>query len=119
MCGTPTITITISASVDNPYPPSIDDGTNRVSSEDGDTNLTTLVSSGANVVFKFTGDVNQISAISNTSSSIFSSGPSSQDDGTWQGTIGKFPVGTTESYSITYWVDGKSYTQDPKIKVNK
>lgn len=124
MCGgTPTVTITISASSETPYPPTIDDGTTRTSTVDGDKNLVTLVNSGSNMVFKFSGDISAITAINETDgTNVFKSPPTRNDDGSWQGTIDSLPVGTEESYSITYMVNGapdNPYTQDPKIKINK
>lgn len=122
MCGgtSPTVTILIGATSNTPYPPAITDGTNISSTEEGDTDFTTGVTSGTNVIFKKTGAISAITAINYTgNTNLFSSGPTLQADGTWKGVIGNMQAGSIETYSISYMVDGNTYTQDPKIEINQ
>lgn len=120
MCGSTTVTITISATNANPFPPTISDGTNVASTQTGDENLTTSVKSGYIVVFKKGGDIGGITGIYETGgSNVFSTLPTLQPDGTWKGVIGNFPPNTVESYGISYTVGAITYNQDPKIAINK
>ncbi len=121
MCGSNTtvITITISATNANPFPPTISDGVHTTSTEIDDENLVTSVKPGYEVVFKKAGDITNITAITETDgTNVFSTLPTQQPDGSWKGTIGNFPANSEESYSISYLVNGTSYTQDPKLQIN-
>lgn len=112
-----TITITISATSDAPFPPTIADPVNRTSTNDK--NFVTDVKAGDTVIFQKGGDITEIIAITdNTKTCVFASGPNQQADGTWKGTI-KSNSEDEESYTITYSVGGTIYSQDPKIKINK
>lgn len=120
MCGSTTVTITISATNANPFPPTISDGTNVASTQMDDDNLTTAVKSGYIIVFKKAGDIGGITGIYETGgSNVFSTQPTLQPDGTWKGVIGPFPANTIESYGISYTVGAVTYNQDPKIMINK
>ncbi|MFD2203343.1 hypothetical protein [Shivajiella indica] len=131
MCGTPppppssptpppTVTVLISATNAAPFPPAISDGTNIVYSENDDTNLITDVKAGYNIIFKKAGDISSILGISETGgTNVFSSLPTLQPDGTWKGVIGSFPPNSEESYNISYVVNGVTYNQDPKIRINQ
>lgn len=121
MCGTSnSVTIVVSATLANPFPPTISDGTTVGSTESGDENLTTNVGAGYTVTIKKAGDIAAINNIypHSDSPNLFSSGPSLQSDGSWVGVIGLLTKGTIESYNIDYTVGGKLYTQDPKIQLN-
>ncbi|MFZ1750964.1 MAG: hypothetical protein WAU01_12260 [Saprospiraceae bacterium] len=121
MCGSkPTVNILIGATIKTPYPPVITDGVNISTTEEGDENFTTLVSSGTTIIFKKTGDISDITTIAYSGESeLFSTLPSQQSDGSWKGVIGSFPVNTEETYSISYVVNKQVYTQDPKIRLNQ
>lgn len=122
MCGsgpsTTTITITFSATKDNPFPPTISDGVHSSNTGPGDTAFVTSVKRGNNVVFKKDGDISSFTCLKATSGNVFSDPPAPQPNGSWQGVIGNFGDNTEESYSITYVVNGTSYTQDPKLQIN-
>jgi hypothetical protein len=116
----PTINILISATLGTPFPPAISDGTHIVYSENDDTNLVTDAKAGYNIIFKKAGDISSIEGITETGgSNVFSTPPTLQADGTWKGVIGAFPPNTEESYNITYIVNGQTYNQDPKIRINQ
>jgi len=122
MCKTDptTVTITISATKANPFPPTISDGVSVGSKQTEDDNLTTNVKSGYIVVFQKGGDIGGITGIYETGGSdVFSTDPQLQPDGTWKGIIGAFPANTIESYGISYTVDAVTYNQDPKIRINQ
>ena len=120
---TPTkINLTIGASTQIPYPPTLANDSGFASiTEEADQNTTTLVSPGNVMTWKMTGDITQINAITETGGdAVFSTDPAPQPDGTWQAVVGNFPAGNTQTYSIIYTVKGapnNPYTQDPKISV--
>ncbi|MEZ4803205.1 MAG: hypothetical protein R2797_10570 [Gelidibacter sp.] len=125
MCGPtpPTkISLTIGATTDNPYPPTLanDSGFTSIT-EGGDQNTVTLVSPGNIMIWKMSQDVIQINAITETGGAdVFSTDPTLQSDGTWQAVVGNFPAGNEQSYSITYTVrnaPNNPYTQDPIMKI--
>lgn len=118
MCGTTTVYITISATKANPFPPTISDGSHSANTGPGDTAFVTSVKPGNRVVFQKAGDISSITAITDISGNVFSTDPTLQGDGTWLGVIGNYPVSTEETYSITYRLQGKTYTQDPKLQIN-
>lgn len=114
MCTT-TITITISATKAVPYPPTISDGTNTVSTEPSDEGLVTAVSTGNQIKFVKAGDITSIEIIETGGQDVFSTNPTAQNN--WTGVIGVFPATTTEAYSITYVVDGTTYVLDPQLRM--
>lgn len=127
MCGPkppppPTkISLTVGARTATPFPPTLTDDSGFTSiSEDGDQNTVTLVSPGNIMIWKKSGDIFKINAITETGGEdIFSTNPTEQADGSWQGVVGNFPSGNAETYSITYSVNGVSgtFTQDPVIRI--
>ncbi len=87
---------------------------------DGDGTITTDVKPGDNVTWQIASGAN-ISSIDSiydkVSNNIFSSGPSSQPNGTWTGTVSSSASGS-ESYGILYTVDGTQYDDDPILDVD-
>jgi hypothetical protein len=72
------------------------------------------------IVFRKTGDITDITGISQEGGmNVFSTLPTRQADGSWQGVIGSFAPNSEESYTINYVVNGITYSQDPKIKINQ
>lgn len=130
MCGgnnptppTPTIvthTLTVGASVAIPFPPTLTNESGFTSiTEEADQNTTTVVSPGDIVIWKKSGNISSIDAVTETGGSdVFSIDPALQPGGTWKATVGTMPSGTVESYSITYTIAGVTYTQDPKLRMN-
>ena len=125
---TPTVTthhLTVGATTAIPYPPTLANDTGFTSiTEPADQNTTTVVGSGDTMIWQISGDISGIVAITDDTANVnlFSSGPGPMNDGTgrWSGVIGNFPAGTTESYSISYNVNGapeNPYTQDPKLSM--
>lgn len=108
-----TITITISATAENPGSPTVSDDNRGVGS--GPT-FTTSVAEGDTVVFAVSGDsTNNIAEISNLviKNDLFSTEPTKENN--WTGIIGDTEGDIT--YTIVYRM--KDYRLDPKIKVNK
>jgi hypothetical protein len=122
MCKTTIHTLTVGATTAVPFPPTLtnDQGFTSIT-EPADKNTTTLVKNGDIMIWKKSEDITDLKAITETGGDdVFSSNPKKQDDGTWKATVGKFPSGNTQSYSITYVVKGApkpQYTQDPKLKM--
>jgi|TARA_R100000479_G_scaffold70100_3_gene33731 hypothetical protein len=125
MCGPkpPTkISLTIGATTANPFPPTLTDDSGFTSiTEPADQKTTTLVSPGNIMIWKISEDITEINAITETvGDDVFSTNPTRQADGTWQGVVGNFPPGNEQYYSITYTVKGapsNPYTQDPIMKI--
>lgn len=116
------INLIVGASTAIPFPPTLTNDTGFTSiTEEGDDNTITLVSPGNIMVWKLSGDITKINAITETGGEdVFSTDPTEQADGSWQGVVGNFPPGNAESYSIIYTVRGATenpYTQDPIIKI--
>jgi hypothetical protein len=117
-----THTLTVGATTAIPFPPTLanDKGFTSIT-EPADQNTTTIVSPGDKMVWKKSGDITSIDAITETSgNNLFSKDPALQKDGSWLGVIGNMKSGTTETYSITYQVEGapeNPYVQDPKLKM--
>ncbi len=86
----------------------------------GDGSITTIVHEGDTVIWKLKPN-GGITAITNIqpkkgSKNIFSTNPSKQPNGSWQGTV-KSSVSGNESYSIDYKIGDKSYTDDPELEI--
>ncbi|GGW44450.1 RICIN domain-containing protein [Arenibacter certesii] len=121
-----TNTITISATTKNPTPLVIhDDEGDSSHTHHGDDELTTKVTNGDTVIWQFEGDISCIDNVferprKDKKNDLFRMDPMRQrapKDGIWLGVIGSLPPGSEESYAITYTVNGKHYTQDPKLKM--
>ncbi len=120
--------INLYATAVHPTPLQIDDGEgNSASTDQGDRNLTTLVSPGDMVVWTLSkfGGLNAITSIDNiidksSPVNLFYLGPVRVNDGSgdWAGIIGTFDSTTEESYSIEYTVSGVQHVQDPRLKMN-
>jgi len=125
MCGPKPpikISLTIGATTAIPFPPTLEDDSGFTSiTEPADKKTTTLVNPGNIMIWKKSEDITEINAITETGGDdVFSTNPTKQSDGTWQGVVGNFPPGNEQWYSITYTVKGalkNPYTQDPRIKV--
>jgi hypothetical protein len=118
--ATPTThTITVSATVANPIPPSIsDDEGHNANTAAGDAALTTLVGPGDVVTWQKGGNISSLDNIFEpVGTDLFIVDPSEENNGTWVGIIGSLPSGAEEAYSITYKVAGNTYTQDPRIRM--
>lgn len=122
MCGgssTTTINIVITATKDDQFPPTLSDG-NNTSTGSGDNDFTTNVKTGTVVNFTKAGDISSIDGIFFTGgTNVFSTGPTMQRDGSWQGTIGSFGDNLEEVYTIVYTIAGNQYKQDPKLRLNQ
>lgn len=115
--------IVISATAVKPHPLTITEGTTSSTTEDGDKNFTTEVSSGDTVQWQID-SASDISAISSISvvRPFFSQLPNSGNQ--WTGRIGTSNGSkATDTYAIGYNVTGATlppgnpYTQDPIIKM--
>lgn len=123
MCNTPTTTthtISVSATIADPFPPTLsDDEGHGAHNELGDQNFTTLVNAGDTIIWQKGGNISSLDAITETGGSdLFSTNPARQPNGTWKGIVGNLPSNTEEDYNIAYTVGGLSHTQDPKLKMN-
>jgi hypothetical protein len=109
--------ITVSATVSDPFPPSLsDDEGHLANTATGDDDMTTKVAPGDTVIWQKGENISSLDNIfESAGNDLFSIDPKQQPDGTWLGIIGSLPPCTEESYSITYKVGGNSYTQDPKL----
>ena len=128
--------ITISATTDNPTPLTIsDDQGHSSSTHSGDASLTTeFTAKGDDVLFVIdpNSDITSIDRIDvsplhilGVSITLFSALPRPSNDGTtnWYGQLLKqsdnWHGEVTEKYSITYTVNGQSYTEDPRIRIKQ
>lgn len=113
-------TVTVSATTANPFPPSLsDDEGHQADTAEGDKNMTTLVGPGDSVTWAKGGNISSLDNVFETNGvDLFIVDPSQENNGTWIGIVGSLPPGTEEEYSITYTVQGKSYTQDPRLRMN-
>ena len=112
-------TVTVSATIAVPKPPSLsDDEGHQADTEDGDKNMTTLVGPGDVVTWQKGGNISSLDNVFETAGTdLFIIDPSKENNGTWVGIVGSLPSGAEEAYSITYKVGGKSYTQDPRLRM--
>lgn len=114
--------ILISAMKAKPYPLAISDySDNGANTIEGDKNLTTPVQPNDIVTWVHAGDITSIDAITAEadSSDLFTSPPIRLENGTWSGVISpKAKEKDLEAYQLQYTVDGKQYTQDPKIQIH-
>lgn len=115
------VNLTVGASTAIPFPPTLTDDSGFTSiTEEGDTNTISLVNPGNIMIWKISGDITRITAITETGGQdVFSTNPTEQADKTWQGVVGNFPVGSSGTYSISYTVKGfeEIFTQDPIIQI--
>lgn len=117
---TPTThTITVSATIADPAPPTLsDDEGHNAHTAAGDAAMTTTVGPGDTVIWVKGGNISSLDDIVETAGTdLFSTNPAKQANGTWQGIVGALASGTEESYSISYTVGGLSHTQDPKLQM--
>lgn len=115
-----THTITVSATVATPKPPTLSDEKGNVSNtEEGDLNFTTPVGPGDVIMWQKDGNISSLDNVFETGGKdIFIIDPSKENNGTWVGIVGSMDSGAEEEYSITYKVGGNTFTQDPKIAMN-
>jgi type II secretory pathway pseudopilin PulG len=113
-------TVTVSATIQNQFPPSLsDDEGHQADTADGDKNMATLVGPGDVVTWQKGGNISSLDNVFETGGTdFFIVNPSQENNGTWVGIVGSLPSGTEEEYSITYTIQGNSYTQDPRLKMN-
>ncbi len=115
--------ILISAMKSKPSPLEITDYHDNVgNSNDSDKSLTTPVQPNDNVIWVHAGDITKIKSIKAKPSSpnLFDQAPHEQENGTWLGHISPdAQENNLEEYEITYIIDGKPLTQDPKIQIHK
>ena len=116
---TATHTITVSATIADPFPPALsDDEGHQAHTGVGDAAMTTSVGAGDTVIWVKGGNISSLDGIVETAGTdLFSTNPAKQPNGTWKGIVGSLPSGTEESYSISYTVGGLSHTQDPKLQM--
>jgi hypothetical protein len=83
-------------------------------------NINTLVSVGDVIKWKLipNAGIESLDSIKEKNINIFSIIPSKQSDGSLTGTVGDYPVGTSESYGIYYKVNGVTLYHDPVIQVH-
>jgi len=113
-----TITITIKATQDQPFPPIISDGTNTSDgTADGDKTFETTVDPGDRIDFVVSTDsdnvISRITSISNNAK-IFTNAPGLPSNGNWQATAAA--TADIGSYDISYEIKF-TYKQDPRIKI--
>ena len=113
-------TITVSATIADPFPPSLsDDEGHHANTAVGDKGMTTLVSPGDSVTWQKAGNISSLENIFEpTGTDLFIIDPSQENNKTWVGIIGSLPPDSEESYSITYKIGGQIHTQDPKLRMN-
>ncbi|NNK72274.1 MAG: hypothetical protein HKO94_03685 [Flavobacteriaceae bacterium] len=119
--GPPKITITISATTANPFPPGLSDGvTTLPPGGPNDANFTTVVVPNQTVQFVKGGDVTEIAIVEGSGSDIFKTDPTAENN--WTGVIGTGPNNNEDrEYTINYKVSGhtQTYSQDPKLQMKK
>ncbi|MDY2586594.1 hypothetical protein [Winogradskyella aquimaris] len=128
-------TITIYAKNDKPTPLTIiDDEGHRAHTNDDDKNLTTELQNGDTLKWVIDGqaDITSIDAITQLKTpvfgwkvelQVFSSRPSPINDGSgeWSAEI-QMPDNFNSAlieYTITYTINGRQHTQDPKLQIKK
>lgn len=114
-------TITVSATVADPFPPSLSDDEGHMGdTELDDEAMTTLVGPGDVVTWREGGAISSLDSIFEpTGTDLFIVDPSLEDNGSWVGIIGSLSSGAEEAYSITYSVAGvQQPTQDPKLRMH-
>ncbi len=111
------ITITVTATTANPFPPGLSDGiTTLPIGGPNDANFTTEVVPGQKITFKVAGDISAITAIKEGAGDLFSVDPSAANG--WTGTVGPVKANPGSEYTICYNVNGapnNPYCQDPKL----
>ncbi|WP_273273549.1 RICIN domain-containing protein [Maribacter polysiphoniae] len=112
-------TVTVSATIANPIPPSLsDDEGHQANTGPGDAAMTTEVGAGDTVKWVKGGNISSLDNVFETAGTdLFIVDPSQENNGAWVGIVGTMPPGSEEEYNITYKVGGKTYTQDPRIRV--
>ena len=127
--------ITLFATKEKPTPLTIlDDEGHQSHTNEGDKNLTTTFLKGDTIIWKVDiySDISSIDAITQLETRlgkiglilpIFKSAPTLMNNGTknWSAELRKdisFDSLIVE-YTITYTVDGKQHTQDPKLQIRK
>lgn len=114
-----TIDITVSATTEKPWPPTLTDPIHSSNTEPGDIAFTTAVKAGDKVQFLTGGAVTGIACISETEGNIFSKDPTFANG--WSGVVKGGAPGTIATYRIIYEVNNdknRPYSQDPKIEVH-
>ncbi len=113
-------TISVSATIARPHPLTISDDQGHLAETDpADAALTTQVYPGDTVIWQKGGDIQSLDNVAEKAGvDLFSTDPTLQPDGTWQGVIGSLPTGSEELYNIEYTVDGVAQSQDPRLKMN-
>lgn len=125
--------ITIFATNSSPSPLIISDDENHTASTaDGDKNLTTNLLDGDTIkwVNGFGSNISSIDAVTQGTVTFgghtgkfpaFKAPPVKGDDGSWSAIaqLGQNITMVNIEYSITYTINGKQYTQDPKLQIRK
>jgi len=111
------ITITISATTAQPFPPGLSDGLLTVPiGGPNDADFTTQVVPGQQVNFSVAGDISEITAIIEDAGDLFSVNPTKENN--WVGIIGPKKNIPISDYTVCYNVKGAAanpYCQDPKL----
>jgi len=114
------ITITVSATTAQPFPPGLSDGLNTLPiGGPNDAKFITEVVPGQEVHFVVGGDITEITTITETVGDFFSTNPSKANN--WVGIVGSKRTNVPGSdYTVCYYVKGAAanpYCQDPKLQM--
>ena len=119
--GPPKITITITATTENPFPPGLSDGVTTLPiGGPNDSGFTTVVVPNQQVQFVKAGDITEFQIIEGQGSDIFKPDPTAANN--YTGVIGtNLQNDQSREYTIQYRVKGHDspFDQDPELKMKR